>query len=204
MVLFLVQVIIISLSGVLAPGPITAVVLGAGAKSPHAGALVAIGHGIIELPLMALIYFGLGDILSSGPVRGVIFTLGGIFLLVLGVDMLRSIKNTAAVKKTDQTKPLAAGIVLSLGNAYFLIWWATVGASLISKAVTFGLIGVLLFAVIHWLCDLVWLYLLSAVSYKGGAVLGIRFQQTVFAVCGCFLLFFGGMFLRDAVNLWIG
>ena len=204
--LFLVQTVIISLSGVMAPGPITAVTVGTGTKSPHAGVLVALGHGIVEFPLMLFIFFGLGFVLSLGYVRMAIFSLGGLFLLLMGADMLRSLKRSAvtpgAANKTD--KPLVAGILLSMGNAYFLIWWATVGATLISKAVAFGIAGLLAFALVHWLCDVVWLYVLSAVSFKGGNLLGVRFQQVVFGVCGVFLIVFGIKFISDAVKLWNG
>jgi len=49
---FLLEAALISLSGVLAPGPMTAVTVGEGTRSPHAGAWIAVGHGIIEIPLM--------------------------------------------------------------------------------------------------------------------------------------------------------
>jgi len=201
-VMFLLQAVIMSLSGVMAPGPITAVTVGTGTKSPHAGALVAVGHGVVEFPLMVLVYYGLGHVLSLDYIRVMIFSLGGLFLLLMGGDMLRSIKHAAALPEKRNNKPLAAGILLSLGNAYFLLWWATVGATLLSKAIVFGLLGVMAFAVVHWLCDLVWLYVLSAVSFKGGNLLGARFQRVVFGVCGVFLLVFGVKFIGDAVKLW--
>jgi len=202
--IFLLQAFMISLTGVMAPGPITAATVGNGTRSPHAGAMVAIGHGVVEFPLMALIYYGLGDVLKIDPVRASVFTLGGLFLLFIGFDMLKSIRNVSEINETGSRRPLAAGIILSMGNAYFLLWWATVGASLITKAVTFGLSGVLGFVMVHWSCDFIWLYFLSAVSYRGGHVFGILFQKIIFAVCGSFLLFFGGMFLRDAIRLWAG
>jgi len=204
MILFLIQAIIISLTGVMAPGPITAATVGTGTQSPHAGAQVAIGHGIVEFPLMVFIYYGLGHVLVINYVRAVIFTLGGLFLLLMGLDMLRTIKHVETLSNTQSKTPLVAGILLSMGNAYFLLWWASVGASLISKAVAFGLTGVLAFAVVHWLCDFVWLYFLSAVSFKGGNVFGITFQKIVFGFCGSFLLFFSVKFLMDATHLWFG
>ena len=87
-----------------------------------------------------------------------------------------------------------AGIVLSLGNVYFLLWWVTVGASLITKAVTFGVGGVVLFAVVHWLCDLGWYYFLSAATYRGGRVLGPRFLKAVYLVSGMFPAVFRRVF----------
>jgi len=201
---FLFQAIIISLSGVMAPGPITAATVGSGTKSPHAGAFVAFGHGIVEFPLMIFIFFGLGHVLGLEYVKTGIFFLGGGFLIFMGTDMLRSLKHieTGVMGKADG--PFAAGILLSLGNAYFLVWWATVGATLISKAVAFGLIGFLVFAVVHWSCDFIWFYILSAVSYKGGNLLGVKFQKAVFGICGVFLLIFGVKFIGDAVGLWAG
>jgi len=200
MFIFLVQVVIISLTGVMAPGPISAATVGTGTRSPHAGALVAVGHGIIEFPLMVLVYFGLGDILREPGVRSVIFLLGGMFLLFMGADMLRNIKKAVVSGPSNSSAPLAAGILLSMGNAYFLLWWATVGASLITKAVAFGLAGVLAFAVVHWLCDFIWLYTLSVVSYRGGHLFGVRFQQVVSLICGIALTIFGVLFLADAVR----
>ena len=50
--LFLASVFLISLSGVLMPGPLFAVTIQKAAKSKTAGALIAVGHGIVEFPLM--------------------------------------------------------------------------------------------------------------------------------------------------------
>ena len=201
-IIFLVEVIIVSLSGVMAPGPITAAAVGSGTKSPNAGALVAVGHGVIEFPLMLFIFFGLGYVLNSWYVKMAIFLLGGLFLLFMGGSMLRSIKHVSHISGRNTEVPLLAGILLSLGNAYFLVWWATVGATLISKAVAFGLVGFFVFGVIHWLCDFTWCYFLSAVSYKGRNILGVKFQRTVFGICGVFLLVFGVLFIRDGLILW--
>ena len=61
---FLLEAVLVSLSGVMAPGPITAVTIGKGSDSPHAGALVAVGHGIVEFPLMIAIFYGFGRVLT--------------------------------------------------------------------------------------------------------------------------------------------
>jgi len=53
---FLASVVFISLSGVLLPGPLFAVTIEKATKSKTAGALIAFGHGIVEFPLMFLIF----------------------------------------------------------------------------------------------------------------------------------------------------
>ena len=200
---FLFEAVLISLSGVMAPGPITAVTVGKGNESPHAGALVAIGHGIVEFPLMISIYYGFGYLLNLFYVEAVVALVGGLFLLVMGVGMLRGIKRFEVSSSEYAYSPLVAGIVLSLGNPYFLIWWATVGAALILRSVSFGMLGFLIFALLHWLCDFLWSYFLSALSFKGGRFFGKRFQKVVFAMSGVFLLFFSGKFIVGAVKMFI-
>jgi threonine/homoserine/homoserine lactone efflux protein len=97
--------------------------------------------------------------------------------------------------------PVAAGAILSITSPYFLIWWATVGASLILASIEFGLIGFVLLAVFHWLCDFIWFYFLSAVSFKSRKFFGQVFQKVIFAVCGLFLIVMGVKFIVDAVKI---
>jgi len=201
LILFLGQVIGISLSGVMAPGPITAVAIASGARNRFAGVLIAIGHGIVEFPLMIIIVLGAGKFLQSGPARIGIGLIGGIFLMLMGIQMLRSLRY-CDTQETFGTKqgPLTAGIVLSIGNPYFLVWWTTIGLVLATKAMALGIWAFVLFALIHWLCDLVWLTLLSWASFKGSHWFGQRVQQIVLLVCGSVLLLFGLYFLFDALK----
>jgi hypothetical protein len=55
--------------------------------------------------------------------------------------------------------------------------------------------------VVHWLCDLAWLWLLSAVSFKGGEMFGARFQTAALVICGLALAGFGLEFVTDAVSI---
>ncbi len=69
MLSFLLSAVAISLSGVMAPGPITAATLAAGARSRHAGAMIALGHAVVEMPLILLLVVGVGSFLESSAVR---------------------------------------------------------------------------------------------------------------------------------------
>jgi threonine/homoserine/homoserine lactone efflux protein len=48
--MFLVSVLLISLSGVLMPGPLFAVTLKRAEKSKIDGVLITLGHGLVEFP----------------------------------------------------------------------------------------------------------------------------------------------------------
>jgi len=198
---FLIEAVLISLSGVMAPGPITAVTVSKGTKSPHAGAIIALGHGIVEIPLMILILYGFGEILKIAYIKAIIGLLGGLFLLKMGLGLLQGIKPAKIESSNNPHSPLMAGIILSLANPYFLIWWATIGSILIFRSITFGLLGFVIFMILHWFCDFFWCYFLSALSFKGGQFFGKRLQQVLFAICGVFLLFFSAKFIFDAVKI---
>lgn len=201
---FLFQAVVISLSGVMAPGPLTAAVLAAGTRSRHAGARMALGHGVVEFPLMFLIMLGMGALFASQHVRIAIGLTGGAFLVFMGLQMLRGLRRTARTNVGKDISggqgPIWTGIILSAGNPYFLLWWATVGLALASQASRLGMLAFGLFAILHWLCDLVWLEALSLATFKGSKLLGDRNQRIVLAVCALALLVFGVTFIHDAAG----
>ena len=53
--LFLLSAAGISLSGVMLPGPLTAATIAKGYNDKNAGVMIGIGHGIVEIPIIALI-----------------------------------------------------------------------------------------------------------------------------------------------------
>ena len=199
--IFLFEAAAISLSGVLAPGPVTAATLAAGTRQRHAGALVAIGHGLVEFPLMALIMVGMGVVFELRGVRIGIGLAGGAFLVFMGVQMLRSLTRPAeAAEAPKKANPVWTGVVLTGGNPYFLLWWATVGLALATRALHLGATAFALFAIVHWLCDLIWLEALSLASHRGSQLLGGRIQRIVLIVCGVALVAFGLLFAWDAAK----
>ena len=196
---FLFSVIVISMSGVLMPGPITAITVAQGSRKAWAGSLVALGHGVVEFPLMVLIYFGVGMFFQRTSAKVVIGILGGGVLLWMAIEMLRNYHRAEILRKDRDLSSFVGGILLSAGNPYFLVWWATVGASLILRSIEFGIIGFILMAVVHWTCDLVWYQFLSWLSFQGGLFFGKRLQMAVFIICGLAMLYFGLYFITDAI-----
>jgi threonine/homoserine/homoserine lactone efflux protein len=202
---FLLKAIGISLTGVLAPGPITAATMMAGTRRPHAGIMVALGHAVIEFPLMLIVLAGAGTLFESESARIGIGLIGGAVLIFMGGQAALAFRSPAADEDNADggRHPFVTGIVLSAGNPYFLVWWATLGLTLAVEAVQFGTAVFLLFAVLHWLCDLIWLETLSFASYKGAEIFGNRVQKVVLAVCAAALLLFGAQFVLEAGGrLW--
>jgi len=203
MLAFLLTAVAISLSGVMAPGPITAATLVAGSRSRHAGAMIALGHAAVEMPLILLLAAGVGFIFQYPTVKAGIGLAGGAVLILMGAQLLLSLRNLQAEANAGlQRHPFVTGVVLSGTNPYFLVWWLTIGLSLATRAAEFGAAALVAFGIVHWLCDLVWLEVLSQAGYHGTRVFGPRSQRIVSAVCGVVLLGFGLKFLADAGGLY--
>lgn len=200
---FLAQVFVISLSGALQPGPVSATAITMGARNRWAGTLMALGHGIIEFPLIALIVLGMGEYFKIPKVQIVIGLGGGAFLFLMAAQTFVSLKANAATEpKAFRGKPILAGIILSASNPYFLLWWATVGLALADQApVEWGIWAFVFFALTHWLVDLIWLQLLSWASFKGSVLLGRHGLKIILGFCATALLGFAIFFIYNAVNL---
>jgi len=205
--LFLVQAWVISLSGVMMPGAVTAATLAGGTRNKHAGALVAVGHGIVELPLIIAIVLAerIGAVLQVPGVQIGIGLAGGVFMILMGGQMALGARRLGEVEVAANAahSPVVTGIVLSAGNPYFLLWWATVGLALATQAYGLGVLAFILFAIVHWLCDFVWLEALSQASFRGTRLLKGRAQQVVLSVCTAAMILLGGRFLYLAVAQWV-
>ena len=191
----------------MAPGSVTAATIAHSTRTKHAGALIALGHGAFEMPLIFLIMLGLDVFLQDERVKICIGLAGGAFLVWMGVSMLadgRKGSEGEAKKKEDGAGPVLTGFVLSMTNPYFLLWWATVGLSLAIKAKSLGVMAFVLFAVVHWMCDFVWLEFLSVATNKGADVLGRRGQKVILDICSVALILFGCYFMFDAIRSLTG
>jgi len=183
----------------MAPGPVTTAAVAMGTRSRYAGVLIALGHAIIEFPLLVLIMLGMGKLLKSANTQIAIGFAGGAFLVVMAIKMLVSLSSSKKTQaKPTKSRPVLAGIILSGSNPYFLLWWATIGLALATTASQLGIRAFALFAVVHWLCDCVWLQFLSWASFKGSALLGGRSQRIVLLICSVALFAFGLFFIYNA------
>ena len=82
---------LISLSGALMPGPLfTLSVRETLRRGFWVGPLIATGHAIVELALVIALALGLSEFLGEGTGTAVIAIVGGLFLLWMGYQMLRT------------------------------------------------------------------------------------------------------------------
>jgi threonine/homoserine/homoserine lactone efflux protein len=191
---------IMGLTGAMAPGPLLTVTISESTRRGGiVGPLVVLGHGILEAVLLVLIVFGVGSLLNNRLLFGFISFGGGLVLLYMATDIMRGLKHYSLDQGTDQGKkrlhPVWAGIVVSISNPYWFVWWLTIGMGYVIFAGGLGVKGVLAFFAGHILSDLAWYSFVSYGVQFGGKYVGARVLKGVLFVCSIFLVFFGIFFI---------
>lgn len=199
---------LIALSGALMPGPLlTYTVAEAARRGFWAGPLVMLGHGFLEMGLVILLLLGIGAIINQPVIMGGVALSGAGILWWLGYDLMSS----ARTSRLDLTgaparalHPFWAGIIMSLANPYWLIWWVTLGLGYVLFAYKAGLWGVVIFFIGHFMADLVWYSLVSMAVAQGKRFISDRVYHGFMIVCALFLMVFGCYFGYHGVKTLLG
>jgi len=198
-----VSAFLIGFSGAMMPGPMLGVAIEASLKKGWtAGPLIVLGHGILELLLIIIMMLGLKDFFANPTVAGFIGLFGGAFLLWMGYGMIKSgIKKSVSLENKQERKSKAmenlilAGVLVSLANPYFILWWASAGMELTRQAYTVGIIGVAVFFIGHILSDLTWYSAISTAFSKGKKLISDAVYHKVIIVLGVFIVGFSIYFI---------
>ena len=194
---------LIALSGALVPGPLfTLTVSESARRGPSTGPLVILGHAILEILIVALVLSGLSPVLRHDTTRHVISLIGGSMLVFMGILLMRDAPK-ARLEFSPEDKgrgmnPVLIGILGSITNPYWVIWWATIGLGYLVSSLKSGVIGVVVFFLGHISADLAWYSLVSYAVSRGKRIMGEKGYRTVLLCCGVFLIFFGGWFIKAA------
>ena len=197
---FAVLVIIISTSGVMAPGPLFTANISYGLRDgAKSGIKMAIGHTIVEFPLVILLGIGVFSLEIFPEFRIVVSIFGAITLFVFAFMQIRTIrqgeKNSTSKPKQG---PLVTGILLSALNPFFILWWLTIGFKLILDAMLiWAFTGILIVFVMHIWMDFVWLGGISYVASKSSQIISNRNYKIFMIILSLMLVYFGITFLVD-------
>ena len=196
---------VLALSGALVPGPLFTFTITESARCGFkAGPLLITGHALLELLLVIIVIQGLGVYLKMPMVTGIIALLGGLFLIYFGIDMVRTAGKMSLVMKAEGIPgqaahhPILMGMITSLVNPYWILWWTTVGLGYLVAVMKFGYLGVAIFFLGHIAGDYAWYSLVSLGVSKGRVFLKDSGYRLLIRVCGVFLVTFGAWFLFSA------
>jgi threonine/homoserine/homoserine lactone efflux protein len=193
----------LALSGALMPGPLLTITVAESVRRGFkAGPLLMVGHSLLELALVIAVIHGLGPFLEEPLVMGFIALVGGAILMWFGLDMVRSAGNLSleqvSARRKNAPHPVLMGVLGSLSNPYWTLWWATIGLGYLIASMKFGILGIVFFFLGHIAADFAWYCFVSFGISRGKTILKDNKYQLIVRVCGVFLLSFGAWFLTAA------
>ena len=132
-------VILISLSGVILPGPLFAANIFYGLKGgTKSGLKIAYGHTVVELPLVILLGIGAFSLTTIPEFRTYITIISAIGLFMFaGLQIRRVFQQNIYHYMQPKHGPFFVGILLTAFNPFFIFWWLTIGFKLISESLIF-------------------------------------------------------------------
>ena len=162
---------------------------------------MAVGHTIVELPLVILLGIGVFSFEIFPEFRTLISILGAITLFVFaGIQ----VKTTLQMKKTTsfnlKHNAVLTGITLSALNPFFIIWWLSIGFKLISDAMLiWAFVGIVVVFLLHIWMDFVWLYSVACLASKSSKILSNRNYKILMMGLSVMLIYFGISFITDVI-----
>jgi len=196
-----VSTIIVSVSGALSPGPLTASAVLVGTRRfAKGGFLIAFGHMLFEFPyiiLIALLSSPIGFILENPSLNYALTLVILLFILFFsyltirdGLGIIRSGVYEIKRSRRDTLNPILVGILLTGLNPYFLLWWLSVGLPLIRLSINMGFIFLLLMYVSHIWMDYLWLTLMGFAGESGAKILKSKGYGILLILLGVILALF--------------
>jgi len=170
--------------------------------------MIVMGHGILEIVLLVLLIAGFADFMNNKKLLSVVGLFGGLYLLWMAFSVLKDLPNMRMEFDFIHNRRgglVWAGIVTSLANPYWILWWATIGLGYVLVSMKHGYTGVIIFFVGHILADLMWYSVVSSLIAKGKKMLSVGVYRGMVAACAGMLMLFGVMFsvwgIRHIVGL---
>ncbi len=198
-----------ALTGALSPGPLLTYTIMSAVRDRRRGYLagfwIITGHAILESAIILAILLGFSAFLGNVVFVRVISLAGCACLVFFGVSIIVSAakgKISAdfleggageSAKHKWADRPVVGGIVVSMSNPYWWIWWVSIGGAFLAQfKITISDWDMLLaFFLGHEAGDLAWYAPVSILTHLGRKMLNKSVYAAVLVLCGIFMIGFG-------------
>lgn len=203
---FIAEVIGVTASGALAPGPLFFKNIAEGTKSgARSGLAFAVGHTVVEFSLVIVLALGLLTVVDQPLVRLVVGIVGGTALLIFGVMQIREASISKPHEESKQVAGLKSNLLLGTIftglNPYFVLWWLSAGLRLIWDSLTLAsLPGVVIMYVAHVWMDYAWMIGTAYLAKRGTKLMGRQGFRIGMIIFGVVLIGFGLYFVVTAFS----
>ena len=105
--------------------------------------------------------------------------------------MVRRLSLRQSAQVVFRWGPVLGGAFFSMVSPGFLLWWATIGASVFLQGALLGTPGLAMVAIGHAIADLVWCWFVAFSVERGRAYCSDQAYRTIMAVIAWCLIGFG-------------
>lgn len=202
--------LLVSFAAVISPGPVTAAILSeAPRRGWRSGPLIAFGHSVLELAILILISFGLSVVMRTTTVLVAISFGGSLILFWIGGNYIHAVwkKNVELPQpgrihtSRSASALVALGMLTTLSNPFWYIWWVTVAAGYLTQAKAISAAAVAAFYVGHISADFAWDTTLAAATSSGRHWLSQRAYRALILITGGYMTYLGVRYLANALVL---
>jgi threonine/homoserine/homoserine lactone efflux protein len=125
----------LGLSCGLAPGPLLALLLAQTLRhGPREGCKIALTPLVTDAPIIVVALAVAAKLAELRPLLGVVSLVGGVFVLYLAWDSLRPVR-PGAEAPAERPRSWFKGILTNLLSPHPWLFWLTVGAAILAKAI---------------------------------------------------------------------
>jgi len=205
---------LVALTGAMSPGPLLTYTIIKSAQANTRGYLMGLwiitGHAIIEAVIIVCLLLGFSFMFKNILVVRTIGILGGVILFYFGASIVRNVyrgspsisflnspdgKNQRLPASGNRAleNPVLGGMMVSMSNPYWWIWWVTIGLAFITQFdISFrNWLNLAAFFLGHEAGDIVWYLIVSILSFFGLRYMNMRAYHGILIFCGIFMILFG-------------
>jgi threonine/homoserine/homoserine lactone efflux protein len=185
---------LIGLSGAVMPGPLMTVTIRQTLTNGIRSVItIVFAHALLEALAVIGLILGLGRYMSLNSVSGTVAVCGGIVLSWMALSMIKDCisnkltLNLTAIDGTVFDSAFMQGLLTTISNPYWLLWWATIGANFTGISQGYGTPGLIAFYFGHILADFSWLMLIGTMLVKGKKFLTDKIYRAIILLLSIFL-----------------
>jgi threonine/homoserine/homoserine lactone efflux protein len=192
--------VVFGLSAGLSPGPLLTLVISESLKhGTKEGVKVSIAPLLTDLPIVLVTIFVLSHLAEVLPLLGIVSLLGGAFLLYLGFESL-SFKGGDIDVEQIKPQSIKRGVTANFLNPSPYMFWFTIGAPLLLKALNVGVLTASLFVLGFYLFLVGSKVLVAVVIGKSRSFLSSKYYIYTVKSLGLILLVFALFFFKDSLR----
>jgi threonine/homoserine/homoserine lactone efflux protein len=198
---FLITGVILGLSAGFSPGPLLTLVISQTLRHGiKEGLWVALAPLVTDLPIILITLLVLNQLTQSQAILGLISLVGGLFVLYLAVESLRTSRLDVEIRG-GEPQSLGKGVLVNALNPHPYLFWLTVGAPMLIKAWTENVFNAVGFVVGFYACLVGSKVLITLLTGTSRQFLAGKNYMYLMRVLGVLLIVFSGVLFKEGLVL---